>query len=87
MIVFCVFFYGTRLPCYTVIILCTFDVLTAYEDNFAGYILNTYCNPSKIIAFIIAIEIAGGGTLRSNGKCSNENAIMDIDLLEYDLIG
>ena len=29
----------------------------------------------------------GGPTLRSNGKCSNENAIMDNDLLECDLIG
>ena len=28
-----------------------------------------------------------GTTLRSNGKCSNENDIMDIDLMEYDLIG
>ena len=29
----------------------------------------------------------GGPTLRANGKCSNENAIRDNDLMEYDLIG
>ena len=28
-----------------------------------------------------------GPTLRSNGKCSNENAIMDNDLMKYDLFG
>ena len=33
------------------------------------------------------IQIRWGPTLRSNGKCSNENAIMDNDLMEYDLIG
>ena len=31
--------------------------------------------------------LCGGPTLGSNGKCSNENAIMDNDLMEYDLFG
>ena len=31
-------------------------------------------------------QMMRGPTLRSNGKCSNENAIMDNDLKEYDII-
>ena len=34
-----------------------------------------------------ADPFCGGPTLRSNGKCSNENAKMDNHLMEYDLIG
>ena len=37
--------------------------------------------------FDIMMRRGEGGTLRSNGKCSNKNAIMDNDLMEYDLIG
>ena len=33
------------------------------------------------------LHLCRGPTLRSNGKCSNGNAIMDYDLVEYDLIG
>ena len=42
---------------------------------------NELCEENCPIARQLS-TISGGGTLRSNGKCSNENAVMDNDQME-----
>ena len=44
-----------------------------------------YCCEAANRICSLGVASNGGGTLRSNGKCSNENAITDNDLMEYDL--